>query len=160
VCCTSICARLVFLRSSLLDCQSIEPLQLCVPISLAAGLKLGRGLGIGWSLRSGSSRSSCSASSTPKHRLRNCCFFSCQRKKSILFLAPTHSYVLSSCPGSFSDFFGLNKVGLLCFQMEKVGLKPYTEWLLKRRAASLSSKYPKYHKAIIEDYSSDTGLFL
>jgi hypothetical protein len=43
--------------------------------------------------------------------------------------------------------------------MEKVGLKPYTAWLLKRRAVSLSGKYPNYHKGIIEDYSSDTGLF-
>lgn len=52
---------------------------------------------------------------------------------------------------------------LLCLQysraqMEKIGLKPFTAWILKKRAESLSSKYPKYHTAIIEDYSSDTGL--
>jgi hypothetical protein len=52
---------------------------------------------------------------------------------------------------------------LLCLQYarsqaDKIGLKPYTSWLLRRRSKNLSARYPMYHKQIIEDYSSDTGL--
>jgi len=52
---------------------------------------------------------------------------------------------------------------LLCLQyarvqMGKIGLKPFTSMLKRRRAQTLSAKYPQYHKGILEDFSSDTGL--
>ena len=53
---------------------------------------------------------------------------------------------------------------LLCLQfaraqMDKIGQKAWTGFLLRRRAEKLSTLYPQYHKSIIEDYAYDTGLF-
>jgi hypothetical protein len=44
-------------------------------------------------------------------------------------------------------------------QLDKMGKKPFTQWLVTRRARRLSALYPKYHKTIIEDYSKTVGLF-
>jgi len=52
---------------------------------------------------------------------------------------------------------------LLCLQysraqLDKMGRKPFTAYLIKKRGASLSKKYPKYHSGILEAYSENTGL--
>ena len=53
---------------------------------------------------------------------------------------------------------------LLCLQfsraqMQKVGAKPYTAYLVKRRAEKLSAKFPMYRADIVEDYSTNKGLY-
>jgi len=52
---------------------------------------------------------------------------------------------------------------LLCLQysraqLDKIGSKPYTSWLIKSRARSLADKFPAYHRGIVMDYSTFTGL--
>eukprot|EP00615_Pteridomonas_danica_P007067 CAMPEP_0114340604 /NCGR_PEP_ID=MMETSP0101-20121206/8480_1 /TAXON_ID=38822 ORGANISM="Pteridomonas danica, Strain PT" /NCGR_SAMPLE_ID=MMETSP0101 /ASSEMBLY_ACC=CAM_ASM_000211 /LENGTH=229 /DNA_ID=CAMNT_0001473907 /DNA_START=23 /DNA_END=712 /DNA_ORIENTATION=- len=52
---------------------------------------------------------------------------------------------------------------LLCLQytrsqMERIGKKPFTTWLIKRRATALSAQYPQYHRTIVEDFSRSSGL--
>lgn len=38
-------------------------------------------------------------------------------------------------------------------QMQNIGLKPYTEWLLSRRGKHLAAKFPQYNQRILEDYA-------
>jgi len=52
---------------------------------------------------------------------------------------------------------------LLCLQfsraqMEKLGRKPFTRWLVQRRASALSKRFPQYHAQIMEDFSMARGL--
>jgi hypothetical protein len=43
-------------------------------------------------------------------------------------------------------------------QMQHIGLKPYTEWMVDRRAAALAGKYPQYNKGILQDFAT-TDIF-
>jgi len=42
--------------------------------------------------------------------------------------------------------------------MDRMGRKPFTATLLKRRAVNLSKQYPNYHPTIVEAYAENTGL--
>ena len=53
---------------------------------------------------------------------------------------------------------------LLCLQfsraqMEKIGFKPYTQYLKNRRAKKLSERFSNYRRDIVEDYSVNKGLY-
>jgi mRNA deadenylase 3'-5' endonuclease subunit Ccr4 len=47
---------------------------------------------------------------------------------------------------------------LLCMQyaraqLQNIGAKPYTEWLLERRSGKLMKEFPKYDRDIVTSYS-------
>lgn len=42
--------------------------------------------------------------------------------------------------------------------MQNIGAKPYTDWLLSRRAAKLIAKYPKYNSVVVESFSKGEKL--
>ena len=42
--------------------------------------------------------------------------------------------------------------------MQNIGAKPYTDWLLTRRAAKLIAKYPNYNAGVIESFSKGEKL--
>ena len=44
-------------------------------------------------------------------------------------------------------------------QMQNMGMRPYTNWVLRQRAKSLSSKYPQYDRKIIEAYGKCNLLY-
>lgn len=38
-------------------------------------------------------------------------------------------------------------------QLDRIGLKPYTELLLSRRANRLANRYPMYDRAIVREFA-------
>merc|ERR1719498_2173273 len=41
-------------------------------------------------------------------------------------------------------------------QMQNIGYKPYTEWLLNRRAEKLCQQFPQYNSRVLGDFSRST----
>eukprot|EP00959_Pyramimonas_sp_CCMP1952_P068349 1426451-Pyramimonas_sp.AAC.1 len=53
---------------------------------------------------------------------------------------------------------------LLCLQfsraqLQNLGIKPYTAWLLKKRAARLVAMYPQYDSEIVTHFSETDSIW-